>query len=367
MIKSEARIDKNQLYEVANNCYGLITSSSSKEDALCKIAETAGAVFGEYFAPNILIKPDEASINFIELMDQVVFEMAKSGSDDDSVREYIIDDLHARINLYLEAFLDREVYKKNFSHRILSYDDTIIIKQFKLGEYVPDLVSEFSEQTNLKKAILKTLLTFNEDELLNFYYQVAKEEHCLEIKSLAFTGLKKFNSKFTNWHLLKTDDELSNLVQYVEAFDIKNIEQNKIPGDLYSLLFAINCLELNISNMMHENTTDWICDVFETALEINIDNSLFTSIFTSISNILIYLDIECIQLLLENERHLKAFVLLLDSLPREYFSRVILTLDKLGEDFIFTVDELLSANILGLDEVNSNVVNYLFWKSQKTL
>lgn len=367
-MKSNLKIGKEELCELSGHCYDLYNSSSSKTDALKKIASAASAEFGEYFGLNILKNPDEISVNFIELLDQIVFEFEENDSDEDNIKKYIIDDLYLRISIYLKLYKDEELYKKDISKRILSYDDTIIIKHYRMKEYIPNLIDEFFEQPNIQKAILKTLINFDIEELLNFYYQIVKENYCLEIKSLALIGLKGFSSKFTNWHLLKTcDKKLNTLVDYAESFDMDNMEHNNLPYDLYSLFFIINFIELNISSLMNGSTINWICDLLDSSVNIGIENLLHTSIYSSITNIIIYFNLDYMKFFLKNENYMISLTNLIDILPRAFFDRITIKLDLLGVEFIKGVNELLSSGKVKPDRINSNIISYLFWESSKSL
>lgn len=367
VMESGVKFNEKALLKIAGRCYDLLQSAPSKKDALRKISITATREFGDYFGPIILQDPNEISVNFIELLDQIVFEMDENHSGEDNIREYIIDDLYARINIYLEIFKDIDLYKQGLSKRIFCADDTIIIRHFKMREYIPDILKEFQEQPNLQKPILKCLLTFQADDLLNFYYQIAQGIYCIEIKSLALIGLKGFNSKFTNWHKLKTsDDELASLISYIESFEPADIHTNALPYDLNTLFFVINFIEQHRTGIINNKTVYWIYSVFKTFLHINIENSFFTSIFASVSNILISMESEYIKRFAEREEELISFIYFLDILPRSIFDRITVKLDALEKDFIQKVNEIISAGKITLDEVNSNTISYLLWNSPRS-
>ena len=114
-------------------------------------------------------------MGFLRLLDQIVFELTENLPADASVREYIIDDLHARLSIYLDVFSGKETYACNLNKRLLTHEDTVIIRQCGLGEYLPLLLAEFNEQPVLRKSILRCLLSFDSSDLLNFYYNVASE------------------------------------------------------------------------------------------------------------------------------------------------------------------------------------------------
>ena len=172
-------------------------------------------------------------MSFIGLLDQIVFEMTENLPADAAVREYVIDDLFARLNIYLDVYSGRETYACNLNKRLLTHEDTIIIRQCRLKEYVPLLISEFSEQPLLQKSIIRCLVSFDSDELLEFYYTIACEPGASDVKSMALVGLKKFGSVFRRWDLAGPGEEAyGRLVAYAKAFDGVALEKNRIPDDL---------------------------------------------------------------------------------------------------------------------------------------
>jgi len=367
-MESDLKFNKKALTRIANRCYDLLSMAPSKKEALSRIALTASTEFGEYFGPIILENPDEISVNLIELLDQIVFEIEENDSGENNIREYIIDDLYLRINIYLEIIKDRDLYKKSLSSRLLTYDDTIIIKKYKMHEYIPDLLREFHDQANLQKAILKTLLTFDAEDLLNFYYQIIQGVYCLDIKSLALIGLKGFNGRFSNWHKLRNgDDDLNRLISYTKSFNILNIEKNELPVDHNTLFFVINYIEQYIGEFAEESAYNWILSVFKVFSQIEIDNSLFTSIYTSISNIMISFDIDYLKKFSKSEENLISFIHFIDRFPRSIFDRITVKLDVLDREFTSPVNSLISSEKIILDEVNSNILSYLLWNSPRGL
>ena len=176
-MKTDVRITPEEMKKFAEQCYSLLNSSSSRRDTLKKISEMASSDFGEYFGPDILSCPDEISVHFIEILDQIVFETQENLISPNSINDYINDDLYNRLNIYLDVIKDITLYKNSISNRRLTYDDTVIIRHFSLKEMVPELIEEFYEQPTIQKDILRTLLVFNNEELLNFYYQIVKKLH----------------------------------------------------------------------------------------------------------------------------------------------------------------------------------------------
>ncbi len=267
---SNSKFNKKVIHNIAAQCYEHVNTSTSRHEALSSIALTATKTLGGYFGSLNLENPDEISMNFIELLDQIVFEIEENDSGEANIREYIIDDLYQRVSIYLEILKDPDLYRKGLGTRLFCHEDTVIIRHYQMRDYIPDLLREFHEQPNLQKAIIKCLLAFNAEDLLNFYYQVIQGRYCMEIKALSLIGLRGFSSRFSNWHKLKaTDDETASLISYVEGFDIENISKNPLPFDLNTLYYTINFIELSLDQFHEERNLRWIFKVFKCFLEIN--------------------------------------------------------------------------------------------------
>jgi hypothetical protein len=370
LMKDRIKFDAITLNQFVNLCYDLIQSVSSKKEALNIIASEATREFGPYFGPVILQSPDEISVNFIELLDQIVFEMDENRNNGDNIHEYMADDLYLRITIYLEAMKDISLYLNSLMNRILCADDMIIIRHYRMREYMPLLLKEFSEQPNMQKHIIKCMLTFESDDLLNFYYQIVHGSYCMEIKALALIGLKSMNTAFTSWDRLKnSDDELLSLISYAEGFDPRNLEKNALPYEINSLFFVINFIELKHESISFRRVRNWMLNVFKTFLFINISasSSLYSSIYRSISNILMRMDNDVLKSFMNNDDDLAAFVSFIDLFPRAIFDRITVKLDLMDREFVHSVNDLISSGKVNVDEVNSNIQSYLVWNTTQRL
>ena len=215
--------------------------SPTKEKALEKIANLVKAELGDYITPDILSSSDELQAGFIELLDQIVFETSENTQAENKIREYIFEDLYLRLTIYLDIFSDRDSYKRGLGSRMLTNEDTIIIKKYYMDEFIPLLMSEYYDQPALQKSILKALLVFDSEQLLNFYYQIAGQESCHEVKIFSLLGLKTSTPKFANWRHIVTDDErINSLIDYVKSFDLSDPGKNTIPEELFTIFFVIN-------------------------------------------------------------------------------------------------------------------------------
>ncbi|MFC1670345.1 hypothetical protein ACFL20_08115 [Spirochaetota bacterium] len=360
------QINKEQLLKITAQCDEHLNSKPVKLDALKGIAAIAVKEFGQYFGPNVLTNPDELSIGFIELLDQIVFEISDNKSDDNNIRDYIIDDLLFRAGIYIEAITNIKTYKNNFHSRAICFDDMIVIKYYSMDEYISHLVFEFNEQPHLQEAILKTLITFQSDDLLKFYSNIINGNHNLEIKGLALMGLKKFQNSLSNWNLLKSDGpEIASLITYVKNFNVDNIEKNIVPADEYSLYFVINYIEQNLRTLTSDPVHNWILKMYESLLNIKIHHSFKYSIYKSLSNIIIFFDINYMKSFANNQEYFINFIKLIDALPREFFGRITAKLNLLGNNFINAVNDLISEEKIEVNKVDSNIMSFLLWKSSK--
>ncbi len=364
MLKSNIKISSQKLNEIADYCHTIIINSTSKDESLKKISQVAFNNFGEFFGPYILEDMSHISINFIEILDQILFTINNGDFEGDNIKNYIIDDLYARIQIYLEIFKGTDYYKKSLSNRILSYDDTLIISQYQMSEYIPDLMSEFYDQPNLRKPILNALLRFDVEELINFYYQIIKDIYCLELKCLALLGLKTLSIKFNNWYIFKNhDEELSQIISYGESFDTENIENSPIPNDIYRSLFAVKFIEININTFDNEKAFQWIFKLNHCLIELNNENPLFTSIMQSMSNIINVIDLNHLKTVLRDKDNLALFIRLLDLLPGTFFNRIIGRLNMLGMEFFESIQYLINAKKMKFKGINSNILNFIYWVS----
>jgi len=363
------KVDVNKLHFIAQTCWAILDTSINKIEALKEISRTIKVEFGEYFNPGILSQPDEISINFIELMDQIVFEMEKQFPEDDSIRDYITDDLYHRLTIYLEVLNDLDSYKKNLMRKILTKDDIVIIKHFRLKEYIDDIISTFDEQQNLQKEILKTLLSFDNEHLLQFYYQVVKGVYCYETRCLALLGLKNCNVRFKNWHKLidNEEDELTPLVSYVKEMNACEPWTNEIPKELSSLTLLTYFADIFFEKTLNSQFYMWLFNIFNELVNYDLNQSASGGIYYSISSVLIKLNVEFYNTIIQSDELLPSFIKIIDSLPRNYFDRVTVKLDILGDTFVQRVNELVELDLLILQDIESNTQTYLFWKSSQSI
>ncbi len=366
-MKSGLQLRGEQYEEFSNICFEKIGPASSKIEALSIVAEFASSHIDEY-SRQVLEDPDEVSMQFVELLDQIIFELTENIPADTVIREYVADDLFARLSIYLDVFRDREMYSASLKKRLLTHDDTVIIRQYGMNEHAPLLMTEYFEQPVLQRSILHALITLDHDELLNFFYNIAKESDNIEIKALALAGLKKCGSRFTSWRQLANGDEAQNrMVAYAQGFECASLEKNEIPSDLYPSIFVLQYVESNHDLLMDARCFSWIMGLVRSMLDIGYFNSYLADFYLSICTIIIFAGSDVLKELLGADGEVKALVQIIDFLPREYFDRIMPKLSLLGHEFIHRVNFMLAAGKMKLDDRESNIYSYILWKTGNSL
>ncbi len=360
MIKSSFKLDKEGLISFAEKCYKFLIESRSKEAALQKISGLSIENFGDYFSPDILSEPDQISLNFIELLDQVIFELNENISSEINVKSYIIDDLYNRVKIYLEIFQGVDIYKKSFACRLICLDDTIIICQYNLSEFIPELMVEFYEQPHLQKAILRALINFDVENLISFYQQILQGRFCIDIKCLAAAGIFNCDQGFSIMEALSEENgPVRDLIKYSRMFSIEDIKSNDLPYDAHALYFVLTIIELNLGRSFDLETVRWIFKSSEVIWSYAIDRSNCFNIYQALSNIILNIDHTVLSQYLKSEENLISFLRLIDSFPTTCFNRITTQLDMLGETFFHTSRDLYSNQSIKTDVVESNIIHYL--------
>jgi hypothetical protein len=366
-MKSTVHLPGARIKEFALICNDKIKSSSSKLDALRLIADGVPSDLEEFYL-NAFEEADEISLSFVELLDQIIFEIIENTQSDDSVREYIVENLHARLLIYLDIFRGKEPYASTINRRMLTHDDAIIIRQLHFAEFVPLLIAEYYEQPGLSTSILRTLVSFDAKELLNFYYNIAKGENHADEKVLSLVGLKRFVSRFNFENLRSPENgEYSALIGYAASFDSASVCMNSVPEDPYSLLFCIHYIEMNIGGFSDMPSLTWMLRVLLAACNCVRDGSLASCIYKSVCSILVFIDTDGLRRLLHDDELAAGLIRMLDFFPREYFYKLGIKISSLESEFIRAIDRLTTSGVLPLDDSGYGIVNYILWRSASEL
>jgi len=355
------------LNRAVNNYFQILTTNTSRSAALKSVADKAISDFGDYITPGILNITDEIEINLIELIDQIIYEFRDNSEYHSNIRDYMIDDIYSKLSLTLEALTDHEKYLTNIKNRALFPDDLIIIKNKKLSCLVPLLVSESHGFTNLQKEIIKTLLHFQEESLLEFYYNSFKNTASGFIKSAALLGLKYNSDKKLNWNTIKeTGNECSDFILFAESFDMNKVCANPLPTSKEELTFTILHIEKNIDKFNDYESINWILAMLVSIPSFNFENSWFYEINVSICNILLNIDLSILKDILKNEAALIKTMKFIDLLPGNFFNRLTGRFDGLGMEFLFNLNSAVEKKKIIICGSNSNILNYLCWNITET-
>lgn len=365
MVQNRIKMGRDKLAEIAIRC-GEFAEAPSRREALARIAEYVSAEIGRYLNAGMLLSPDDVSIAFIELLDQILFEMNDENNVRNGIDEYIIDDLYRRVEVYLELFRGIDVYKKNFHLRLLSHDDTIIIKEYRIAEFLPGLMLEFHEQPHLAMSILRVLMFFSGEELLNFFYQIAQGDYDEELKVCALVGLKNNSVRFHNWRLLKGGEsaEYNGLIALVAAESTGKSTVDDHAGVMDSplmLFYRMLDLELQLENQVDIPMCKRVVGTLYDVCRLNLEGVIFRNhIYDSLTRIFNRIQCDAMKRFLQDDENITSFVYLIDCLPIEVFDRLAAMLEYLGDEFMASVERLVSRGVLHLDEKNSRLSGYLF-------
>jgi hypothetical protein len=357
----------NLLNRAVNNYLQILTSTPSKNDALKSIADRASSDLGDFITPGNLNITDEIYINLIELIDQIIYEFKENDDYNSNIRDYIIDDLYSKLSLTLEALTDLNVYSANLRNRSLYPDDLIIIKNRNISSMVSILISESEGITNLEKEIIKTLLYFRDESLIEFYYNSFKNSTSGFVKSAALLGLKYNSSRGLNWDSIsEISNGHSDLILFAEKLDLHRIDANPSPSTKEEMTFTILHIEKSISEMNNTDSINWILSLLISIPSFNFENSWLYEINTSICNILLNIDLRILKEILKNESILIKTIKFIDLLPGNIFNRLTGRFDSLGMEFLFNLNSAIEKKKIIINSSNSNILNYICWNAPET-
>jgi len=358
------------IVEITERYYEILKSITSRSEALKNIAARATEDFGEFIIPGNLNLTDEIEINFAELLDQIIYEFKDNTEYEANIRDYIIDDLYSRLYIYLESYNNITLYLQNIKNRPLTPDDLLIIKKRKLAKAIPLLIAEYDEITLLQKPIIKTLLYLAEDSPDDFFLDSLRKSSHPFIRSASILGLKYRGADISSQVIADPSlrDELENysteLLEYAENFNFSEIWKNREPAKRKEITFALLHIEKNIHNFNDNRSINWILNILSLVPEMNFENSWLNEINTSMSNILLSIDISGIKEFLNSEEKLLMIINFIDLFPKNIFNRLTGRLDELGIEFHYRLNSILEKNEFKSGDLNSNMLNYLSWNNR---
>lgn len=342
----------------------ILKSETSRSSALKSIAAKAVSDFGEFITPGNLNVTDEIHINLVELLDQIIYEFSDSSNNNSPIRDYIIDDLYSKLSLTLEALTDIDNYLTNIRNRSLFPDDMIIIRNRQLSSMIPLLIAESKGITNLQKEIIKTFLYFNDEALLEYYYNSFKSNTSGFIKSAALLGLKYNSDNKLNWNTIREKGHNSNdLSVFAEKFNLNSITSNMLPSSKEELTFTLLHIEKYIKNFTHIDSVRWIISLLILIPSFDLDNSWLYEVNSSVSSILLKINVKTLNELLKDEYFMIDVMKFIDLLPGNFFDRLTGRFDQLGVEFLYNLNSAIEKKKIVISRDNSNLLNYLCWNS----
>jgi len=358
--------EKN-IQHILDEFFLIISHSESPDWAVRDISAIAKKYFGEYITPGSLNIKDEKLINLIELLDQIIFEINEE-TNNNHIREYILEDIYTRFVILLEAIYDIEKYKKNLKNRPLYYEDTIIIRENCLSEFIQLLIPEYEDIGNIQKNILKTLIYFTDNIHLDFFYNIFKNASSPFIRGASLLGLKYCENRGLNWNSLKElSQELHPLIEYAATFNTNNLSSNKLPQSREEMVFAALHAEKNKSLKNKKEEIEWLMNLCKSMTDLNFENSCLNETNISLCNSIMSMDIAALEDSLKNEENLSSLIKYLDYLPRNLFNRLSGIIDSMNESIIFKIENLIENKNPSKDLHNSNVLTYLSYKAMELL
>ncbi len=336
-------------------------SGASKADVVRSIAEKISAELGKQLHPALLSRPDDVSVKFIELLDQIVFEMESAhNGNGNKTEDYIIDDLYGRAEVFLEYYNDVEKYKKGLASRILTLDDTVIIGHNRMNEYIPVLMSEFNDQPHLRFAILQSLSLFDDESLINFFYEIANNGHEIELKIVALLGLKNNRNRFYNWHRLNGQEDLKykSLISYVT----ENGNSGRIHvSNPYVLFYRLLILDHTLKGEMNEAHCRDLLDILNDVADADLESTALKNVMEEVfSSILSKVNSEAMQQFLECGDNLAAFLNSLEFLPPEIFEKAVVMIGSMNDHLILEIEKLSAKGLISISDRNLKFSAYLF-------
>lgn len=351
--------DIEEIKKLSDDFLNIQNSSDSKEKALIAIADRAELFFCGTIHSYPLIQFNGITFHFIDLIDQILFEVRENYPIDSSVREAIFENLLLRLTVLSEALLSTEQYSKNIQSRKFIYEDTVIIKSCGLANLNDILISAFHEYPDLQKHILKAIVSVGSSELTNFYYQIASGSYCYELRLLALLGMKKNGNT-----ALKPETFQAHNIFFNEAVaDIIKLNLNnlfeKSPDNYFTDLFELNCAELNLEIFNTDFQLNKLLSRIDAVLKIHRKDSNFSEIAAQVSNILLFFSVSQFETIIKCNDLMKIFLSIMEVLPQEnaiFINRRIVAF-KAG--ISITINDLFTSGKIKFSETNSNAIKYM--------
>jgi hypothetical protein len=345
------------IMESARNCLSMIRNSSDREEVLENIAAVSEEIKNGYFENSLFDRPDEIIYNFIDLLDQISFELKDNLPAESGLREALFDNLLIKVTIICEGITDPDAYRSSLERREITQEDLPVIRLNDMTDLIPRLLSTFSENPDLQKPIIKTFLRFRISDLINFYYNIASGSYCYEMKLLAIIGLKLYSKNFTRWNSFYGSNTVFN--EAVDLIENYNCGDTTFPEteNIYFMLYTLFCIELTIDTIPHVYSDRVLNFLYAASLKKNTESHNFLT-QTAISSIIMMMNNSQLESIIKNSELIKKFIHLLDTLPYENLSMINERLKFYRSGIIDSVNNLFLAGKLKLNETSSNMVKY---------
>ncbi len=362
MALAQNTISRTRLRELSLASLDILRDTPARLEALVAVGRLIEREFGERLDITAYDGLGDLDVAFVEVLDQILFELNADTGASGGIDEYIVDDLYTRAQAFFLIERGPEHYRKNLHERAITLDDPIIIRHHRLAEFVPRLTAEFAEYPNLRCAILKTLLTFDDDLLLPFYYDIVMGDGDTALKIMALIGLHQCRSRFGNWRTIArtADDELNALVAYVQAFDPSQPADGGALERPYPLVFTLMFLEQQCITgsdaLDFERLFATLCATVRSRAAVQ---QLYPHLHETIASIFMHIAPDTLSALLDDKRTLLTFLKVVDLFPLEGFEKILVVINRLGPRFLKTAERTIAAGEVQFEKSGPTLIGYI--------
>jgi hypothetical protein len=205
-------------------------------------------------------------LDFLQLLDQIVFETSQRDEPDDPIRHYVYRDLFNRLYHYALYYTDREKYAELLKMDQILVDDASIIHELRLWDFTENLINTVEGDGNplLMKVLLYSPV---HEETLPFFHNITQGNYYPDLKVIACAGIVLAGSSI---HCEKSQDPMfCELIDYANSFSLTSLEKNNLPSNSYESLFAILILEHERRQLRDERVLRWFLKSAEAYNRIN--------------------------------------------------------------------------------------------------
>jgi hypothetical protein len=212
--------------------------------------------------------------------------------------------------------------------------------------------------------VIKALIHLAEETPPEFFSRSFNNSSHGFIKAAAILGLKYTEGLLPEFLNREEINKKCTLLSYAEKFNPSAIWKNAEPSNKEEITFVLLHIEKNIKIFNDIQSINWILDTINLIPEMNFENSWLNEINTSMSNILLNMEIEMIKEFLNNDEKLIMTINFIDLFPKNIFNRLTGRLDELGLEFHYRLNSIMEKNEFKSGDLNSNMLNYLSWNAR---